>query len=468
MREWRPHQGPQERFLRCPTFEALYGGAAGAGKSETLMIYPTRWIKNPKFRAIIFRRTIPELKRYLVERTPEFYRPLGGIYNRTDRKWTFPSGAVIELGAMQHVQDRFNYDSVEYQCVCFDELTTFEKTQYTYMITRMRTTDPALPIRLRAATNPGGPGHEWVLERFAPWLYQPGEYEDEWEGPYASPEERMAFLKEGDTEESVPIGTPASVTRTFFPATIDDNPSIDADYKYRLQQTDALTFAQKRYGDWMARPAPGLFFRRDMFAGRYLDVCPTDAIMRVRHWDLAATADPDADPAEVADKGPDWTCGVRVCIRRNLTYVVEDVARARVGPDEIEGYLAATADADRAEFDGAKHVLQTIEQEPGASGKIVANSLLKALRGHWAKSVRPTGSKVERAKPSAGQARAGNVYMVKAPWNRVFIAEAEAFPFGKKDQIDGFSGAMGELMGASRKRAASGGRRQMPRRMGGY
>lgn len=466
---WTPNPGPQKRFLACGAFEALYGGAAGGGKSEALMVYPTRWIHHPRFNGIIFRRTIPELKDYLVERAPPFYRPLGATYNATDRVWRFPSGARIKLAAMQHVADRFKYDGPEYHFVGFDELTTFERIQYTHMITRMRTTDPDLPLRLRAATNPGGVGHDWVLERWAPWLYPAGEYEDEYDGPRASPEERLAFYRPegGDEEEVVPIGSDKSQTRTFFPATIEDNPKIDEDYKHRLRQVDALTYAQKRHGDWMARPAPGLFFRRDMWGpDKYLAEPPTDEVLRVRFWDLAATE--GLDDETVIDRGPDWIAGVRVSIRRNLSYVLEDVVRTRIGPDEVEGFIVATADLDRAEFGGARRVLQVLEQEPGASGKIVARSMIKALRGHWAKAVRPTGSKVERAKPASAQCRIGTVFMVRAPWNRVFIAEGEAFPFGKKDQIDAFSGAMGELMNVNKKKGASGGRRQMPRAMGGF
>jgi predicted phage terminase large subunit-like protein len=465
--KWAPHQGPQERFLRCAAFEAFYGGAAGGGKSEALLVYPTRWVHNGNFRAIVLRRTIPELKSYLVDRALFFYRPLGATYNATERTFRFPSGARIDLGAMEHIKDRFNYDGPGYHTVAFDELSSFEEVQYTYMITRMRTTDPELPLRLRAASNPGGVGHDWVLKRFASWLYSPGEYEDEYDGPYCSPEERAAFLKPdgSNEEEQVPIGTPGSLTRVFFPATVADNPSIDEDYVTRLKASDLLTYMQKGEGNWMARPAPGLFFRRDMFLGKYLGAVPADVIMWVRHWDLAAT--PSDKDTGVADKGPDWTAGVLVGIRRDYTYVIADVARARVGPDEVESYVAATADLD-AETYGDRKVLQVIEQEPGSAGKIAVHSMMKALRGHWCDYERPTGNKIERAKPGAAQARAGNVYLVKGTWNRVFIAEAEQFPMGKKDQIDGFSGAIGRLMKVSKKTASSGGRRQMPGRTGGY
>jgi len=464
---WRPIQGPQERFLRCSAFEAFYGGAAGGGKSEALMVLAARWIDRPTYRGIIFRRTVPELKRYLVDRAPRFYLPLGGEYVASDRVWKFPSGARIELGCMEHLKDRHNYDSAEYQSVSYDELTTFEEEQYLYLITRMRTTDPSIPLRLRAASNPGGPGHEWVQKRFAPWLYPYGEEADDYAGPWARPEERLAFYRADDEEfeQVVPASTHGAIVRTFFPATAEDNPYIDALYKERLRATDLLTYEQKCLGNWMARPAPGMFFRRDMFEGHYLDAMPVRPLMRVRYWDLAAT--PSDKDTGVKDLGPDWTSGVRMSRSHTMQFVVEDVARARVGPDEIEGYIVATANAD-AEECGVGNVLHIIEQEPGASGKIVARSFIVALAGHNVRAVRPTGSKIERAKPAAAQARCGNLYLVRAPWNRSFLAEAEMFPKGKKDQIDGLSGCTAELAKVRKLGGKSGGKRPLANAKGGF
>jgi len=478
---WKPHKGPQEAFLACGAFEALYGGAAGGGKSEALMACPTRWVHFPQFRGVLLRRTIPELRRHLLVKTRKFYAPLGG--ELVGREWRFPSGAIIELASMERAADRFKFDSPEYQFVGFDELTSFEAIQYTHMITRMRTTDDRIPIRLRAASNPGGPGHDWVLRRFAPWLYtDPDEdpsgqsYTDEYDGPYAQPRERAAFLRgEGDDHERmVPTGTPGSTTRAFFPATIDDNPSLDAGYVDRLKQVDLLTYQQKRHGNWMAKSAPGMFFRRDMFTGCYLDDSPKDIIARLRYWDRAATEKltkaEQSDAQLVADKGPDWTVGLRMSLRRDLTMVVEDVQRLRANPGAVEAFIVATAELDAAEF-GPGEVLQVLEQDPGSAGVYEIRALVKALRGHPVKAQRPTGDKVTRAKPVAGQARVGNIYLVRAPWNGVFIAEAESFPMGKKDQIDCLSGASTLLMEVGKPKIQNQRRKLRSMRkaaMGGY
>ena len=94
---WAPNSRPQEAFLRCAAYEALYGGAAGGGKSDALVAGALRYVHRPKYCGIIFRRHFPDLERTLVPRTLALYPHAGGTYRAGDHTWVFPSGARILL-----------------------------------------------------------------------------------------------------------------------------------------------------------------------------------------------------------------------------------------------------------------------------------------------------------------------------------------------------------------------------------
>lgn len=87
--EWRP-LAAQRAALACGAYELLYGGAAGGGKSDYLLVAPLRWVHLPASRAILFRRSFPELERTLIARSHTLYRPLGASYHATRREWAFP------------------------------------------------------------------------------------------------------------------------------------------------------------------------------------------------------------------------------------------------------------------------------------------------------------------------------------------------------------------------------------------
>jgi predicted phage terminase large subunit-like protein len=463
--------------VRTRTRTYLTPTSTAGGKTYSLLLNPLRWIHFPKFRGILFRRTVPELKDHVIPEAKELYTIIAGgpgAYHETDRVWRFPSGAILKFGAMAHFQHRRRYDSSQWHYVAYDELTTFDEEEYyTYLLTRMRSTDRRIPCRLRSASNPGGPGAHWVQKRFEPWLGDPDDTESK---PWAKPGQWLSFLRTGSSHQDqvVPHGTPESKTRTFFGAKLEDNPHIDQEsYAANLRATDLLTYEQKR-GNWMARPVAGMFFRRDFWPDEQFlpaGFLAPDSIKRVRYWDLAATPS-DKEDDGITDKGPDWLAGVRMCKRgrqHGEAIVVEDVARERVDESAVEAYILATADAD-AEECGKGNVTHIIEQEPGASGKIAASAMVRKLasRGHSAKMVRPSGNKIDRAKPMAGLARAGGIYLVRGPWNRLFVAEAEAFPKGKKDQVDGLSGGGAELANVRPAKARTGGRRPGASAQGGF
>jgi hypothetical protein len=173
---WKPNKR-QEEFLSLPDdiFEALYGGAAGGGKSDVLLMLPfaRRFYEHPKFKGIIFRRTFPELEQSLINRSktgigkngPTYY-DFGGTYNDQKHVWTFESGATIRFSYLTSNDDARGHKTAEYHYVGFDELTAFDEYQYTYLSSRCRTVDHDLPAIMRAASNPEGIGLAWVRERF--------------------------------------------------------------------------------------------------------------------------------------------------------------------------------------------------------------------------------------------------------------------------------------------------------------
>lgn len=173
---WRPNPGPQTRFLCNPEREVLYGGAAGAGKSDGLLMSAVLDYKNRFHRGIIFRQSYPELKD-LIRRSVEVYPYLGARYRSSTREWLFPSGAIVEFGYMEKKNDHLKYKRA-WNFIGFDELTHWPtngkdadgipcNTAYVYMLSRLRSVAGTnLRLRVRSTTNPGGPGHEWVRARF--------------------------------------------------------------------------------------------------------------------------------------------------------------------------------------------------------------------------------------------------------------------------------------------------------------
>jgi Terminase large subunit, T4likevirus-type, N-terminal len=223
---------PQAAFLSLPHMEALYGGAAGGGKSDALLRAALQYVEFPGYKAILLRKTFAQLAQSggLIDRSKEWLTGKAS-WNETKHRWTFPSGAILEFGHLQHENDRFNYQGSEFDFIGFDELTHFSELEYRYLFSRLRQ-QPGSPIppRVRAASNPGGKGHRWVKRRFIDKRPDP---EDESETP-----ERCA-------------------ERIFIPAKVADNPGINQDaYEAALRQLDPQEQEQLLDGNWDARP-PG-------------------------------------------------------------------------------------------------------------------------------------------------------------------------------------------------------------------
>ena len=228
---WRPTV-KQERFLSIPLTikEALYGGSVGSGKSDVLLMYPIvfGWHEHESFKGLFLRRTMPELRREIIPRAKNFFRPFGATYNAADGVFTFPSGALYFMGHCEHEDDVHNYDSMQPNYVAFDELTTFTEWIYTYIVLQRIRVDEhlkhVLPMIARSASNPGNIGHQFVYKRFIK--------------PY--PDGGKIIVGRG------------GVKRVFIPATIDDNPHIAQQYKNDLDALPEAERKAKKYGDWNA------------------------------------------------------------------------------------------------------------------------------------------------------------------------------------------------------------------------
>lgn len=426
--DWVPNPGPQSRFLSLTCFEALYGGAAGGGKSDALLIDAIRNVGRGygrNYRALLLRRTFPELEMSLIDRSFALYPWLGGQYKLSTRTWHFPAGEIVRFGHAEGERDIENYQGAPFQYVAFDELTSFLRSQYTYMFTRCRSAH-GVPCRIRGATNPGGDGHDWVFERFGYWLNP--------EAPVrAKPGEVLYFTKPEETDILVPKGTEKALSRVFVPAKLADNPYLAADgaYERSLYEEGPVRRAQLKDGNWLIKPGKGLYFKREWF--NFVDQAPAAAV-RVRYWDRASTE-------KTKDNDPDWTVGLMLAIAPDDRLYIEDVVRFRAGPGEVERTIKATAEMDGPD------IPVHFSLDPGQAGKVEAYHYATSMQGFVTQATRESGDKVVRAGPISSQVNALNVSIVRGPWNNEFIRELEQFPEGTHDdQVDGLSGAYASLL----------------------
>ena len=220
-----PNDGPQTDFLAASEKDVLYGGAAGGGKSFAMLIDPLRSCHISEHRALILRRSMPEL-RELIDKSRELY-PIafkGAKFKEVEKLWQFPSGAKIEFGFLERDADVYRYQGQAYSWIGFDEITHLPtEFGWNYLASRLRTTNPELKTYLRCTANPGGVGAGWVKKRYV----EPAN-------------ENKSFLGHD------------GLSRKFIPARLQDNPFLaeDGEYERMLQSLPAIQRKQLLEGNW--------------------------------------------------------------------------------------------------------------------------------------------------------------------------------------------------------------------------
>src|ERR1035441_6735875 len=153
--EIRPQAGPQETFLKCAADIAIMGGSAGGGKTMSLLLEPLYHVGNPKFRGVIFRRTVPmiRLEGGLWDTSLQLYPQFGATPLSQTLEWRFPGGARLKMAGMEHEADRLALQGSQIPFIAFDEICQFTGPQFWYMLSRNRSMS-GIRAYVRGTCNP--------------------------------------------------------------------------------------------------------------------------------------------------------------------------------------------------------------------------------------------------------------------------------------------------------------------------
>lgn len=289
-------QPAQVPFLSSPADIAIFGGAAGGGKSYAALLEPLRHVHNPRFGAVVFRRTYPEIMGTggLWDTAGELYPGLGAVPNLSNKTWTFPSGATVRFSHLQHESDVYAWQGSQVSLFVFDELTHFQEKQFFYMLSRNRSTCGVRPY-VRGTCNPDA--GSWVAGFLGWWIdkdtgFPVPERAGKLRYFYRQGDEIRWFGSPAEAEAGVPdlaaLAPPKSVT--FCPAKLSDNAILTAKDPGYLANLLALPYVERARlldGNWKVTAADGLF-RAEWFPEPVAPTAlPQKWVRRVRAWDLA-------------------------------------------------------------------------------------------------------------------------------------------------------------------------------------
>jgi len=231
---FKSNTGPQTEFLASSEREVFYGGARGGGKSYAMLVDPLRYCHKEMHRALLLRRTMPEL-RDLINHSQRLYNKAfpGAKWREQEKEWRFPSGAKIEFGYAENMTDALRYQGQSYTWIGVDELPQYPSQDiYNFLRSSLRSVDPEIPVYMRSTGNPGNIGSQWVREMFV----DPGV-------------PNLAFDVNIDTPNGARV-----ITRRFIPAKLQDNPFLTQTDDYYVMLASLPEVQRKQFldGDWDA------------------------------------------------------------------------------------------------------------------------------------------------------------------------------------------------------------------------
>ena len=407
----RPHPGRQYDFLASNADVALYGGAAGSGKSFCLLLDQGRWAASmPGFRGVVFRRTSPEITApgALWDESQNIFPLMGATPRRHELRWDWPNGSWIKFSHLQLESDIYKWQGAQLCVASFDELPHFTANQFFYLLSRLRSGTGFLPY-LRGTLNPDPTS--WVKKLVERYI-QPGGFPRMLPTQYFG--RRGHDIIWADNPSSLELADLEPLSFDFIPAKHSDNPTLaltNPRYVANLKALPMVERARLLEGNWEIVSGRGAFFQRNWVS--ILPSMPMGSLKSVRYWDRAAT--------EVSETNidPDWTVGTRMDKLGNGRVVISDSTRLRGRPMAVENHIIATAAMD------GKNVEVVLEQDPGQAGIVEVDHLTKKLAGYAVRTVAAKGHKADRIKPFSAYAESKNVDVVAGAYLDWFFPDLE-------------------------------------------
>lgn len=230
-------------FCQVQCKEVLFGGAPGGGKTNLMLAMAYLHILEFGKDAVVgmFRQETPEF-RDILRQAKEMYLPLGGHWNLNARLWTFPNGGVIQMTYLRNMDDAYGHKGAAYSLLLWDEITGWpDEGPYEFLLTRLRSTNPAIFCQSVATANPDGPGMGWVRERFRIM------------DPACPPERPFRSMLDPDLVALDGEEPPEPHWVIFVPSLLSDNPHLTKDDQYRAglyAQRDPVRRNAYIKGDW--------------------------------------------------------------------------------------------------------------------------------------------------------------------------------------------------------------------------
>lgn len=466
--KFAPISEPQKQYLMSNANITVFGGAVGSAKTFGSLLRMLRWVNDPHFVGVFFRKNESTLRAAggLFYDAIELYRQYDPRVTYTTKPMVikFPSGAIISFMGMKDDHDKEKIRGLQISAAVVDEANQVAPDHIMMIISRLRTKAKMIP-NIALTCNPN-PSH--VIAKWVEWhLYPKGTVEfDKYTGQevdiggrtdqsknnvlrYAVQVDGDYVFSESKKElmEKYPeiCAQIPPITFTYIGATIFDNPPLlknNPQYLSTLMNLPRLQRERDLFGNWWAVPESAGFFKRD-WCGELVKFPPIEGVKRVRAWDLAAS-----EKTEV-NADPDYTVGALVSRTKTGNYFVEDIIRVRKRHGSVIDLVIDTAKKDR-EYYGNVDII--IPQDPAAAGKTAAKYFVDQLAseglGCKLDKVGNKG-KLERAKPFFALTEAGSVSFIEGTWNDYTFSELESFDgsgrSGHDDILDAIASGVNHL-----------------------